>query len=274
MISIIICSRNSAIPFELKQNIAETIGCEFELIVIDNSGNDYSIFQAYNEGVSRAKGELLCFCHDDIVFHTKGWGGIIESLFAIHKDFGGIGVLGGHLLPKQESYYLLSSGNILQLQKDGTIEKELRNDNFDREGLDEVAALDGLFMVIPRCLFVEKGLLFDESFGGFHMYDLDICMQIRGTGCKLVVTDKILVEHRTNISGVLEGGAFKGELHKFYKKWEKSFPIVVGVSDVYLSEKYTELFYKLESIHFSHAYKLGNVLMKPVKFIKRLLKKL
>ena len=273
MISVIICSRNSDISVELKQNIAETIGCGYELVVIDNSGNDYSIFQAYNEGVNRAKGELLCFCHDDVVFHTKGWGGIIVSIFAIHNDFGGIGVLGGHLLPKQDSYYLLSSGIILQLQKDGTIEKELRNDNFDKEGLDEVAALDGLFMVIPRRLFVEKDLLFDESYGGFHMYDLDICMQIRDAGCKLVVTDKILVEHRTNITGVLEGGAFKRELHKFYKKWGKSFPLVVGISDEYLSEKYTELYYKLESIYFSHAYKLGYNLMKPIKFLKRLLKK-
>lgn len=274
MLSIIICSHKSDISSELKQNIAETIGCDFELVIIDNSENQFSIFQAYNEGVRRAKGELLCFSHDDIVFHTKGWGVILESLFLTHKDFGGIGVLGGHLLPRQESYYLLSSGNILQLQRDGFIEKELRNDHFDKDGLDEVAALDGLFMVIPKRLFVEKKLVFDESFLGFHMYDLDICMQLHNAGYKIVVTNKILIEHRSKITGVLEGEEFREKLHKFYRKWENSFPVVIGISDEYLSEKYTELYYKLESIHFSHAYKLGNVLMRPVKCLKKIIGRL
>ncbi len=274
MLSIIICSRKSDISDELKQNIADTVGCDYELVVIDNSTNKYSIFSAYNEGVNRSKGELLCFCHDDIVFHTHAWGGVIEYILLNNNYLGGVGVLGGHLLPKQESYYLLSSGNILQQQKDGTVEKELRNDHFDENGLDEMAALDGLFMVIPKRLFVEKSLMFDESYGGFHMYDLDISMQIREAGYKLVVTDRILVEHRTDITGVLEGAAFRKELHKFYGKWESSFPVIVGVSDAYLSEKYTELYYKLESIHFSHAYKLGSMLMKPVKSLKRVIRKL
>ena len=66
MISLIICSRTADISDELKQNIATTIGCEYELCVIDNSRNEYSIFTAYNEGVRRAKGDILCFMHDDI----------------------------------------------------------------------------------------------------------------------------------------------------------------------------------------------------------------
>lgn len=270
MISIIICSRNSDIPAELKQNIADTIGCDYELVVIDNSRNQYSIFQAYNEGVERAKGEILCFIHDDVVFHTNGWGKVIEALFLAHEDFGGIGVLGGHLLPFQESYYLLSSGNIMQLQNDGKVEMELRNDHFDKDGLDEVAALDGLLMAVPKELFLVKGVRFDETYGGFHMYDLDFSMQLREIGYKCVVTNNILVEHRTRITGVLESDSFKRELHKFYKKWEGAFPVVVGLSIEYLSTKYTDIYMKLESIHFSHAYKLGSALMRPVKSIKKL----
>ena len=41
MITLIICSRNSDISNELKRNIAITIGVEYELVVIDNSKNDY-----------------------------------------------------------------------------------------------------------------------------------------------------------------------------------------------------------------------------------------
>ena len=71
MISIIICSRTASISDELNQNIDQTIGIPYELVVIDNSENLYSIFSAYNEGVKRSKYEMLCFMHDDIIFKTK-----------------------------------------------------------------------------------------------------------------------------------------------------------------------------------------------------------
>lgn len=75
MLSLIICSRTPQISEELEKNIAETIGCEYELVVIDNSKNKYSIFRAYNEGVRLAKGDNLCFMHDDILYKTADWGG-------------------------------------------------------------------------------------------------------------------------------------------------------------------------------------------------------
>ena len=74
MISIIICSRKADISQGLKDNIAATIGCEYELCVIDNSHNEYNIFTAYNEGVSRAKGDILCFMHEDVKYISNGWG--------------------------------------------------------------------------------------------------------------------------------------------------------------------------------------------------------
>jgi len=71
MISLISCSRNSDISLKLKDNIAATIGCDYELVFIDNSKNSYNIFQAYNEGVSRSKGDILCFMHDDVIFFVR-----------------------------------------------------------------------------------------------------------------------------------------------------------------------------------------------------------
>ena len=75
MISIIICSRKPDISDVLKQNIKETIGTDYELIVIDNSHNKYSIFSAYNEGLTLASGDVLCYMHEDLFFHTtkKTW---------------------------------------------------------------------------------------------------------------------------------------------------------------------------------------------------------
>ena len=56
MISCVICSRQPDISAELKENIASTIGCEYELIVIDNSKNEHSIYSAYNQGVVKSMG--------------------------------------------------------------------------------------------------------------------------------------------------------------------------------------------------------------------------
>ena len=67
MTSIIICSRKSEVSLELKESISSTIGVDFEIVVIDNSHNKYSIFEAYNLGAKRATNPYLCFIHEDII---------------------------------------------------------------------------------------------------------------------------------------------------------------------------------------------------------------
>jgi len=105
MISIIICSRKSIIDVRLSENLNDTIGCEYELIIIDNSENKYSIFEAYNLGIQRSTGNYLCFIHDDILFHTLVWGNVIKSIFQSDLNIGLIGVAGAKLKTKMPSGY-------------------------------------------------------------------------------------------------------------------------------------------------------------------------
>ena len=145
MISIIICSRKTDTPDELKQNIAETIGCEYELVVFDNSANNYSIFQAYNEGVRRAKGNLLCFMHEDVLFRTKDWGRIVESHFASNEQIGLVGFAGTHFLPDTPMYWysspFISQRNLNNDQ--GVVEEHFHEDWFGETNIVEVVAVDG-----------------------------------------------------------------------------------------------------------------------------------
>ena len=97
MISIIICSRKTGSLRELEQNIAETVGFAFETVFIDNSENKYSIFEAYNEGVRRAKGEILCFMHDDVLFRSSNWGNAIMNHFHESESIGLIWLCGSTL---------------------------------------------------------------------------------------------------------------------------------------------------------------------------------
>ena len=103
MISIIICSRTSTISKDLSENIKNTVGCVYELIVIDNSDNTYSIFEAYNIGIERSKEDFVCFIHDDIFFHTKNWGSIVQDIFEQNKKMGLLGVAGAKSKTKMPS---------------------------------------------------------------------------------------------------------------------------------------------------------------------------
>jgi glycosyltransferase involved in cell wall biosynthesis len=161
MISIIICSRNPDISDELKQNIAKTIGVEYELIVIDNSKNKYTIFSAYNEGVRRAQYPYLCFMHDDILYHTDNWGTKVIEHFKDEK-IGLIGVIGGHYMPKCPASWWSAesrSGQIIQgfINEKNEYETELykytNNKKNDCE-IIEVASIDGLWFCIPKQSFL------------------------------------------------------------------------------------------------------------------------
>ena len=94
MISIIVCSKFPTLSKELLDNISQTVGTDYEIVSIDNSQAKYSIFEAYNEGVARSKGEYLCFMHEDVVLRSSNWGNTVERVLS-HKDVGAIGVAGG-----------------------------------------------------------------------------------------------------------------------------------------------------------------------------------
>ena len=48
MVSIIICSVSPHLLKDLQQNIAQTIGVEYEIIAIDNREKHWSIAKVYN----------------------------------------------------------------------------------------------------------------------------------------------------------------------------------------------------------------------------------
>lgn len=45
MISIVICNKEATLDMSLEKNIQDTINTEFEIIAIDNSHGQYTIFQ-------------------------------------------------------------------------------------------------------------------------------------------------------------------------------------------------------------------------------------
>ena len=277
MISIIICSRNPSIPQELKNSIEETIGCQFETIIIDNSTGQHSIFQAYNEGVRKAHGELLCFCHDDIVFKSYYWGQRVVSYFETMDNLGILGVAGAHFLPSSPMYWssspFISEHNLNN--DNGVLEEFFHEDFFQDATSIEVVAVDGLCFFMPKALFGR--VWFDEkSYQGFHLYDMDICFQVIKEGMNVKVCRDILIEHfwsEKETGGSKSLTTLDKNLSIFCEKWKHMLPIVRGISipDHSINQINKLCYFANDAIvaRNSRAYRLGRFLLKPFKFLKK-----
>ena len=277
MISIIVCSRIGNISAEIKQNIAETIGCEFELTEIDNSDNRYSIFQAYNEGVGRSKGEILCFMHEDVLFRSQGWGTTIAKHFYDCEEIGLIGFGGTHFLPDTPMYWysspFISQHNLNNDQ--GIVEEHFHEEWFNGEVLIETVAVDGFCFFVRKALF-DRIFFDDKTYNGFHMYDMDICMQVIEAGYKVCVCRSVLPEHcwSENKQFSKRGGdLFFYNLELFSEKWHCRLPIHKGLD---LPEEMLDRVnrlcrqsYETKQIRKSKAFKLGKTILSPLGWIKK-----
>ena len=216
MISIIICSRTPKLRQSLVENIENTIGRAFEWVVIDNSENRYSIFEAYNLGIKKSKGDYWCFVHDDVLFHTKGWGDIIFEVFESDEKIGLVGVAGAKVKTKMPSAWWDCDDQFIRMHlkqhfKDGAI-KDWKIGN-QTAPLEEVVVIDGVFMVARK----DERIRFLESLMGFHNYDLNLSFEYLQKGYKIMVTNLIYFEHFS--LGTLDAAWYESTvtLHKKYR---------------------------------------------------------
>lgn len=274
MISIIICSRTADIQPNIKENIRNTIGVEYELVVIDNSQNRYSIFSAYNEGVKRAKYPYLCFMHDDVLcFHTQNWGLTIIKHFE-DDTVGLVSFAGTHFLPSIPVYwYTLPFISEHNLTNDNGNVIECIKINFfkDKREVVDVVACDGFCFFMRKEIF--QKISFDENtYSGFHFYDMDICMQVLDIKQRIVVCNDILIEHFWSESAAkTKKGMNYFDINRqlFFNKWENNFPIWRGIDDIpeYSLIRINNL-YKEAQVRHSKVYRIGKLILRPLNFIK------
>lgn len=222
MLSIIVCSRNKELSSEFLRNIDETIAVDYEVICIDNSKNDYSIYSAYNKGINQSRFPYLCFVHEDVYFHHKNWGKkVIEHLQI--PDIGIIGLAGGDIASRVPAMWstLNPCENLIQSFKNDRKPSELvqlpANYTNTRRS---VILLDGVFLCMNRIFF--ENIKFDETFGGFHGYDYDISIQSIIAGFNNYVIYDISIEH---FSPGIQDNAYYRTLVNVFQKWEHQLPL-------------------------------------------------
>ncbi len=221
MLSIITCSRRPVPNESLVNNLKNTVGLEYELISIDNSKNEYSIFSAYNKGIDLSKYEHLCFIHDDVDFKTQDWGQKVVKHLQI-PDSGIFGVAGGDIMSRvPNDWATLNPCAYMIYGQTATQDEEMvvfPNDY--NQSTKSVLMLDGVFLFARKELF--KTISFDESFNGFHGYDYDISLQSHVAGYTNYVIYDILLEHYSR--GVMGHSYFSAQL-KLHQKWGKYLPL-------------------------------------------------
>lgn len=286
MISCIVCSRQPELLTELKENIASTIGCEYEMVVIDNSKNEFSIYSAYNKGILLAKGDILCFMHEDIVYHSQDWGKLVERYFTQNTSAGLLGVAGSHMLSKIPAGWwetkCISEHYIQGIKINGQYITTLENqERYRIKGEPtSVCAVDGLWLCMPKSLF-EIVSWDDVNLSGFHGYDMDMSLQVWNAGYQVHILWDVLIEH-CSLGNV--NADFYATYEKIWEKWSRLLPMIKGIE---MSEE--ELILRttlveqqqairkhnaeIQRIYQSKPYRLGKLLLKPFAWIRRIIKK-
>ncbi|MDR0866652.1 MAG: glycosyltransferase family protein [Candidatus Symbiothrix sp.] len=253
MISIIICSKKGDISDLLKSNIEDTIGIPYELIVINNSTNKYSIFEAYNEGIKKSSFPFLCFMHEDIQYYTKDWGkSVIQHL--PNPQTGLIGLAGSSYLIPMPAPWFYARPYIcnVSFQKDCPPIYPVAEEK-------EVVGVDGVWFCSRKDVF--NDISFDtDSFHNFHFYDLDISMQIHEKGYHIHIIPNIHIVHE---SMGRQDSSWIQSSYIFYHKWKKELAfanVSPATKKEFLVE--TKAFKNILCLHKTNNYPVPKELLK------------
>ncbi|QDA59350.1 glycosyltransferase [Hymenobacter jejuensis] len=226
MISIVISTYRPRYLNKLKQNIDLTIGVEYEIIAIDNTGARMGLCELYNMGAKRAKYDIVCFMHEDIDIKTNNWGSKVIDIFSKHAHLGLLGVAGSGYKPAMPSGWFfpwinkrsLYINTLQRLNDTNKVDRTILNPN--NEVLSKVVAVDGFWLCTKKDITLE--IPFDQlTFKSFHCYDIDFSLSVYQK-YDVAVTYEILIEHFS------EGNFDTGwliETIKLHKKWIDYLPI-------------------------------------------------
>jgi GT2 family glycosyltransferase len=191
MISIVYSTRKPNKEFQT--HITKTIGVkDFEIVEIVNNG-EKSLTECYNQGLDITKNNIVVFCHDDIIL-KEGWGKKLLKHFS-NTDYGILGMAGTTDMPEIGRWWQDSTKmvGIVSHSHEGKTWENKYSNNFVDEVIETVM-LDGLFFVVNKERLKTR---FDESFKGFHFYDVDFTFNNHLHGVKVGVIFDIKITHKS-----------------------------------------------------------------------------
>ena len=249
MISVIVCCRSSESAQVIRNNINKTVGCQHEIISIDNSQKKHSIPEAYNIGLAQSKYNNLVFCHDDILFKEDHWGHKV-AIHLCKPDIGVIGFAGGTYFSNAPSTWWSPSpcNNLVlnHLQKRTIDHNSLKKQivELDKENspniLNEVICLDGFALMFSKSKLTN--FKWDQNIGKWHGYDLDLCLYSKSQKLKNYVCSDILIQHNSLGQTDEKWG------HALINIWGKYSLNLPYSCNMEYSDYYQKVFYSIDSL--------------------------
>ena len=203
MTSFIICSIDPEKFRAVSSSIAQRMaGLPHEIVGVHDAR---SMCEGYNRGVARAIGERLVFCHDDIEllapdFAPRLAAGLdaydVVGVAGTDKLLGALWLLAGPLhVFGQITHYVADA-------KCYVVEQY----NVPRRIIGNIQALDGVFFAARRHV-LEKVRFDEETFLGWHVYDMDFTFSAHLAGFRLAVCCDLQLLH--------------GSVGNFNEQWER-----------------------------------------------------
>ncbi len=213
-ISIVVCAADGRNLEIHREHIADTIGVPWEYIGIDNSVMQFSLARAYNEGARLATAPLIVFVHDDVFFATPDWGKLLREKFREDPALGLLGVAGSSYFDCRHPYWVAAREPFIQGQIIHHFDSA-RLSRYSNLSVDApVVALDGLMLATTADIWSRHP--FDQdTFDGFHFYDLDFSLRVSETA-DVRVTPDILLKH-------LSGGNFGDEWAEYRNRFREKY---------------------------------------------------
>lgn len=164
---------------------------DLEILEFINNG-DRSLTSIYNEVLDRASNNIIIFCHDDILF-SKPFGKDIIKHFT-NTDYAILGVAGTTNIDQTGRWWndpTKMIGVVKHTHNNKTWESKYSG-SFDQ--ILDAVLVDGLFFCVDRTKIKSH---FNESFTGFHFYDVSFMVDNYLQGCKIGVMFDVKITHKS-----------------------------------------------------------------------------
>jgi hypothetical protein len=186
MISFITWTNNPKEYFAFKKSVEENVYERVEFIAIANTMAK-SLSEAYHIGQARAIGDLLVYCHQDIIIRDTRFSRLLHKSCEQPKC-GFVGVIGG-LHRAVGSWWEQNRNNLRGrvLQSDKTGKRDPVVLDFGKYN-GPASQMDGLFLATPR----KDWDFYDIK--GIHFVDMLMCYQALERGFQNYIAD-IYLEH-------------------------------------------------------------------------------
>jgi hypothetical protein len=167
-----LCRDNKSAENILNQ-IASLFPKDTDLLILENSQNEWDSYSAIRYFIKRAQGEMIVLVHDDIEFQNLSVSQLLQSINKITCSdptaiiFGVAGI---------SNRKLMWMGHLFNLNGE-------QSWGFCEEG--KASSLDECFLVINR----KSRISVSEGLTGFHFYGTDLCLNAMKSGHSCYVID-------------------------------------------------------------------------------------